>query len=60
MPAVRLARARRWPAALPWALWAMAMLGLAVVPWFDYLLRAAGRPDLAQLNTSGAPGVLGM
>jgi hypothetical protein len=60
MPAVRLARARRWPAALPWALWAMAMLGLAVVPWFDYLLRAAGRPDLAQLNTSGAPGVLGI
>src|SRR4029450_1209967 len=59
MPATRRARARRWPAALPWALWALAMLSLAVVPWFDHLLRAAGRPDLAQLNGSGGPGVLG-
>jgi hypothetical protein len=59
-PADRRARPRRWPAALAWALWALAMLGLAAVPWFDHLLRAAGRPDLAQLNTSGAPGVLGI
>jgi hypothetical protein len=34
------------------------MLGLAAVPWFDHLLRAAGRPDLAQLNASGVPAVL--
>jgi hypothetical protein len=60
MPAAWRARTRRWPAALPWALWALTMLGLAVVPWFDHLLRAAGRPDLAQLNTSGAPAVLGI
>ena len=59
-PAPRPARTRRWPAALPWALWALAMLSLAAVPWFDHLLRAAGRPDLAQLNGSGAPGVLGI
>src|SRR5512132_1571317 len=58
MPASRRARARRWSAALPWVLWALALLGLAAVPWFDHLLRAAGRPDLAQLNPSGAPGVL--
>ena len=25
-------RPRRWPAGLAWALWALAMLGLAVVP----------------------------
>lgn len=36
------------------------MLSLAAIPWFDHLLRAAGRPDLAQLNPSGAPGVLGI
>jgi hypothetical protein len=34
------------------------MLGLATVPWFDHLLRAAGRPDLAQLNASAVPPVL--
>jgi hypothetical protein len=43
---------------MPWALWALAMLGLAAVSWFDHLLRAAGRPDLAQLNASGVPGIL--
>ena len=44
-----LGRPRRWPAVLAWALWALAMLGLAVVPWMDSLLRQAGRPDLAAL-----------
>ena len=28
-----LGRPRRWTAGLAWALWALAMLGLAVVPW---------------------------
>ncbi|HSK37255.1 MAG TPA: hypothetical protein VLA80_11010 [Actinomycetota bacterium] len=42
-------RPRRWPAGLAWGLWALAMLGLAVVPWQDELLRQAGRPDLAVL-----------
>jgi hypothetical protein len=36
------------------------MLGLAAVPWFDHLLREAGRPDLAQLDASGVPAVLGI
>src|SRR4029450_10339050 len=30
-----------------WGLWALVMLGTAVVPWMDSLLRRAGRPDLA-------------
>jgi hypothetical protein len=58
IPAARRTRTPRWLTALPWALWALAMLGLAAIPWFDHLLRAAGRPDLAQLNASGVPGVL--
>jgi hypothetical protein len=56
-PGVRPARTL-WRPGLGWALWALAMLGLATVPWFDHLLRQAGRPDLAQLNASGVPAVL--
>jgi hypothetical protein len=41
-----LDRPRRWPAVLAWALWALAMLGLAVVPWMDRLTIRAGRADL--------------
>ena len=45
---------RRWaPGALAWGLWTVAMLGLAVTPWFDHLLRQAGRPDLVTLDASG-------
>ena len=44
-----LGRPRRWPAGLAWALWALAMLGLAAVPWMDRLMIRAGRPDLAVL-----------
>jgi hypothetical protein len=47
-------RQRRWPAVLAWTLWALAMLGLAAVPWMDRLTIGAGRPDLAQLT----PGVV--
>jgi hypothetical protein len=55
-PAGRFARPRRWPAVLAWVLWALAMLGLAAIPWFDHLSRQAGRPDLAQLvGTAFAP-----
>jgi hypothetical protein len=43
-----------------WALWALAMVGLATVPWFDHLLREAGRPELAQLTASGVPAVVGI
>src|SRR6266508_3017007 len=48
--AARLARPRRWPGVLAWALWALAMLGLPVTAWLDHLSRQAGRPDLAQLS----------
>jgi hypothetical protein len=51
---------RRWPGGLAWALWALAMLGLASVPWFDHLLRAAHRSDLTQLNASTIPYVLAL
>jgi hypothetical protein len=47
--AAGLGRPRRWAAGLAWGLWALAMLGLAVVPWLDSLLRQAGRPDLVVL-----------
>jgi hypothetical protein len=43
-------RPRRWPAGLAWGLWALAMLGLAVVPWMDRLTIRASRPDLAQFS----------
>jgi hypothetical protein len=44
-----LGRPRRWTAGLAWGLWALVMLGLAVVRWMDELLRQAGRADLAAL-----------
>jgi hypothetical protein len=45
--AAGLGRPGRWLAGPAWGLWALTMLGLAVVPWLDSLLRQAGRPDLA-------------
>src|SRR6266545_5409489 len=54
--AARLARPRRWPGVLAWALWALAMLGLPVVAWLDHLSRQAGRPDLAQLSGGSVVG----
>jgi hypothetical protein len=56
--AARPARRRWWPAGLAWALWALAMLGLAVGAWFDHLLRRAGRPDLGTLTTFAIPPTL--
>jgi hypothetical protein len=47
--AAGLGRPRRGAAGLAWALWTLAMLGLAVVPWMDSRLRQAGRADLASL-----------
>jgi hypothetical protein len=41
-----------------WALWALALVGLATVPWFDHLTCRAGRPDLVQLNASTVPYLL--
>jgi hypothetical protein len=43
------ARMARRLGGLAWGLWALVMLGLAVVPWMDSLLRRAGRPDLVSL-----------
>jgi hypothetical protein len=45
-PTTRVARPRWWPGVAAWVLWALVMLGLAVAPWMDQLLRQAGRADL--------------
>ena len=34
------------------------MVGVATIPWFDHLLRRAGRPDLTQLHVNTIPSVL--
>jgi hypothetical protein len=57
-PGSRPAWARRWSAGLAWMLWALVMLGLAVVAWQDHLLRQAGRPDLVLFDTFAAVPVL--
>jgi hypothetical protein len=48
--AVGLARPRRWPAALAWALWLLVMVGLGTAVWLDHLLHQAGRSDLRVLS----------
>jgi hypothetical protein len=64
MPEVTLAVARlvrpgwRWAGVAAWALWALALLGLGSVPWFDHLARHAERPELTQLNASVIPYLL--
>ena len=57
-PATRLTRPRWRPGVAAWVLWALAMLGLAVVPWMDELLRQAGRADLAALVPGSIVGPL--
>jgi hypothetical protein len=37
---------------------ALAMLGVATIPWFDHLLRQARRPELTQLDATAVPMVL--
>jgi MFS family permease len=54
----RRALPRRWAGVAAWALLALALLGLATVPWFDHLTRQAGRPELTQLNASTIPYLL--
>ena len=56
----RLTWPRWWPAAVAWALWGMAMLTLAAVPWLDGLLRRAGRADLVQLTPDTAAPALAL
>jgi hypothetical protein len=41
-----------------WALWTLAVLGLAATTRLDQLLRQAGRPELAQLRGGGVAVVL--
>jgi hypothetical protein len=53
----RSAWARWWPAGLAWALWVLALLGVATIPWFDHLLRQVGRPELTQLHAITLPSV---
>jgi hypothetical protein len=48
--AVRFSRTRWWAAALAWALWVLATLGLAAATWLSRLLLRAGRPDLMTLE----------
>jgi hypothetical protein len=52
-----IARPRQWSTVVAWALWALAMLGLATIVVFDQLLRRAGRPELTALPAV-APGEL--
>ena len=59
-PSSRPAWARRWSAGLAWMLWALVILGLAVVAWQDHLLRQAGRPDLVLFDAFAAVPVLTM
>jgi hypothetical protein len=56
--AARVTRPRRWAGVAAWGLWALAIVGLAGAAWLDWLLRQAGRPDLAQFNADGIPALL--
>jgi hypothetical protein len=47
IPSTRTAWPRWWASALAWALWALALLGLAATAWLDQLLRQAGLPHLS-------------
>jgi hypothetical protein len=48
-PVAPAARPRRWSGVVAWAVWALAMLGLAVAAWLDHLQRQAGSPETAWL-----------
>ena len=57
--ATRRAGSRSWLVGIAWALWALAVLGLAVAAWLDQLLRRTGWPDLVVLTPEAVPPVLG-
>ena len=57
-PTARVAWMRGHLVVLAWTLWALAMLGVATIPWFDHLLRQARRPELIQLDATAVPMVL--
>ena len=48
-PVAQAARPRRWAGVVAWALWALAMLGLAAAAWLDHLQRQAGSSEMAWL-----------
>jgi hypothetical protein len=52
-PASRPLRPGRRPVVLAWALWALAILGVGLVAWFDQLVRPAGRRELVLLDANG-------
>src|SRR5262245_56289015 len=59
MTTVRRALWARWgPGVLAWALWVLAMLGVAASAWLDHLLRRSGRPDLTSLSAGAISSVL--
>ena len=45
---------------LAWGLWALVMVGFAVLFWFDELLRRVGRPDLVSTTGDAVPYLLAM
>jgi hypothetical protein len=46
---------RWWPAGLAWALVALVLLEFGTFPWFDRLIREAGRADLAPMTAFSTP-----
>jgi hypothetical protein len=58
IPTAGVTRMRWHSGVLAWVLWALAMLGVATIPWFDHLLRQAHRPELTQLDATAVPMVL--
>jgi hypothetical protein len=57
---VSSAGARRWPGALAWALWALAILGLPMLLWMDHLLRQADRPVVVGNTADAIPYLLAL
>jgi hypothetical protein len=47
--------ARSWPAALAWGLLGVELLLFVPLPWFDRLVRQAGRPDLSTVDPFAIP-----
>jgi hypothetical protein len=61
IPATQRIRPRWWLGVAAWALWALTLLGLAIIAWLDQLSRQAGRPDVTQLGGGLVEGpVLGL
>jgi hypothetical protein len=58
-PGARAAWSRWWADWLAWGLWALTLLGLAAALWLDWLLRRAGRSELA-IRTHELPYLLAM